>query len=73
MVWVYDNTASGVVAQLMHFGYTGSLMLFVPALSPTDDALVYAVLAGALWIGVAILATSQRRVPRALQPQTGKA
>jgi membrane protease YdiL (CAAX protease family) len=72
MVWVYDHTRSGFVAQLMHFGYTGSLMLFVPALSPTDDALVYAVLAGALWIGVAIVAISQRRVPQALQPQMGR-
>ena len=52
MVWVYDNTGSGVVAQLMHFGYTGSLTLLVPKLSPTDDALVYAVLAGALWIRI---------------------
>jgi len=72
MVWVYDNTKSGVVAQLMHFGYTGSLMLFVPGLSRTDDALVYAVLAVALWIGVAIIAISQRRVLRTLQPQTSK-
>jgi len=72
MVWVYDNTRSGVVAQLMHFGYTGSLMLFVPALSPTDDALVYAVLAGALWILVGILAISQQRVPHMRQAQTGK-
>jgi uncharacterized protein len=72
MVWVYDNTKSGVVAQLMHFGYTGSLMAFVPVLSPTDDALVYAVLAGALWILVGILAISQQRVPYMRQAQTGK-
>jgi membrane protease YdiL (CAAX protease family) len=72
MVWVYDNTRSGVVAQLMHFGYTGSLALFVPKLSPTDDALVYALLAGALWIGVAIVAISQRQAPRTLQAQAGQ-
>jgi len=72
MVWVYDNTESGVVAQLMHFGYTGSLGLFIPMLSHTDDALVYAVLAAALWVGVAIVAIGQRRVSRALQPETGK-
>jgi len=72
MAWVYDNTKSGIVAQLMHFSYTGSLMLFVPSLSRTDDALVYAALAAALWIGVAILAIGQRRVPRMLQPQPGK-
>jgi membrane protease YdiL (CAAX protease family) len=72
MVWVYDNTKSGVVAQLMHFGYTGSLLLFVPTLSRTDDALVYAVLAVVLWIGVAMVAVSQRRVPRTLQPRMSK-
>jgi CAAX protease family protein len=58
MVWVYDNTKSGIVAQLMHFGYTGSLMLFVSGLSRTDDSLVYAVLAVILWVGVAIVAIS---------------
>ena len=72
MVWVYDNTRSGIVAQVMHFGYTGSLMLFVPVLARTDDALVYAVLAAALWVGVAILAISQRHAPRTLRPQISK-
>jgi hypothetical protein len=72
MVWVYDNTKSGVVAQLMHFSYTGSLMAFVPVLSPTDDALVYAVLAGTLWILVGIVAISQQRIPHIWQAQTGK-
>jgi membrane protease YdiL (CAAX protease family) len=69
MVWVYDSTGSGVVMQLMHFGYTGSLMLFVPTLSRADDALVYAGLAAALWIGVAVLALSHHRVAHTLQPR----
>jgi hypothetical protein len=72
IVWVYENTTSGFVAALMHFAYTGSLMLFVPTLSRTDDALVYAALAAALWIGVATLAIGQRQVSRTLQPQPGK-
>jgi hypothetical protein len=72
MVWVYDNTKSGVVAQLMHFAYTGSLALFIPTLSRTDDALVYAVLAILLWIGVAMLAAGRRRAPRVLQPRAGQ-
>jgi len=72
MVWVYDNTKSGVVAQLMHFAYTGSLALFIPTLSRTDDALVYAVLAILLWTGVAMLAAGRRRAPRVLQPRTGQ-
>jgi hypothetical protein len=46
--------------------------IFIPKLSPTDDALVYAVLAGALWIGVAIVAIRERRVPRTLQVQAGQ-
>jgi len=66
MVWVYDNTHSGPLAQLMHFSYTGSLALFVPlaAISHTEDALVYAVLMVALWILVALVAITQRRVSR---------
>jgi membrane protease YdiL (CAAX protease family) len=72
MVWVYDHTRSGVVAQLMHFGYTGSLALFVPTLAPADDALVYAALAAALWAGVAIVALGRRRGARALRPQMSR-
>ena len=68
MVWVYDNTSSLLVAQLMHFSYTGSLMLFVPTLSRTDDALVYAVLAVALWIAVGVLLVVQRQTPKTTQP-----
>jgi membrane protease YdiL (CAAX protease family) len=63
MVWVYDNTRSGPLAQLMHFSYTGSLALFVPlaAISHVEDALIYAVLMIALWILVALVAIKQQR------------
>jgi membrane protease YdiL (CAAX protease family) len=63
MVWVYDNTYSGPLAQLMHFSYTGSLALFVPlaAISHVEDALIYAVLMVALWILVALVAISQQK------------
>ena len=66
MVWVYDKTLSGPVAQLMHFSYTGSLGLFVPlsAISPTQDALVYAVLMLVLWLLVAFLAVTRQRASR---------
>jgi hypothetical protein len=53
----------------MHFSYTGSLALFVPTLTKTDDALVYLLLAVALWIGVVVLLASQRRVSQKLRPQ----
>ena len=63
MVWVYDHTHSGPVAQLMHFSYTGSLALFVPltAISHIQDALVYATLMVALWLIVAFIAVAQQR------------
>jgi membrane protease YdiL (CAAX protease family) len=58
MTVVFARTQSGVVAQAMHFAYTGSLGAFIPlaAISPMQDALVYAILAGVLWLGVAGLA-----------------
>lgn len=67
MVWVYAHTRSGLVAQLMHFSYTGSLMMFVPLarISYTQDALIYAALTATLWAGVALLAFYQRRTQRA--------
>jgi hypothetical protein len=54
MTAVYARTQSGVVAQLMHFTYTGSLGAFIPlaAISPKQDALVYAILAVVLWLAV---------------------
>ena len=63
MVWVYDNTHSGPVAQIMHFSYTGSLGFFVPlaAISPIQDALIYAVLMVVLWLVVPFLAVARRR------------
>jgi membrane protease YdiL (CAAX protease family) len=63
MVWVYDNTNSGPVAQIMHFSYTGSLGFFVPlaAISPIQDALIYAVLMVVLWLVVPFLAVARRR------------
>ena len=63
MVWVYDNTHSGPVAQLMHFSYTGSLALFVPltAISHIQDALVYATLMVVLWLIVAFIAVTRQR------------
>lgn len=69
MVWVYDNCRSLFVAQLMHFSYTGSLALFVPALERTEEALVYLLLVVALWVAVAILAVSQQRETPPVRPQ----
>jgi hypothetical protein len=58
----------------MHFSYTGSLALFVPlaAISYKEDALIYALLAGVLWLSVAILALRWQQTAQTLQPQPGK-
>jgi membrane protease YdiL (CAAX protease family) len=66
MVWVYDNTRSGPVAQLMHFSYTGSLGFFVPlaAISYTQDALVYTLLMVVLWLFIAFMAITRQRASR---------
>ena len=74
MVWVYEGAPSGVIAQLMHCSYTGSLGLFIPiaALSPEQDALVYAMLAVVLWLAVALLALRQPRLSQALREPVSK-
>jgi uncharacterized membrane protein len=67
MLWVYDNTHSGPLAQLMHFSYTGSLGLFVPltAISRLQDALVYVALTVVLWLLVAsLVAVARQRASR---------
>jgi membrane protease YdiL (CAAX protease family) len=71
MLWVYDNTRSLLLAQLMHFSYTGSLALFVPVLSKGEDALVYLLLSIALWSGVAVLAAGLRRSGSPMPSQLG--
>ncbi len=56
VVWVYTNTRSVLLAQLMHASSTGFLSILVPlSLSPENDTLFYAVYAVALWVAVAII------------------
>jgi membrane protease YdiL (CAAX protease family) len=72
MVQVYSKTTSLALMQLMHAGFTGGQVILEPALLPSDYLLWYGTFSAALWVLVAIVAISQRRVPRTLQPQTGK-
>jgi hypothetical protein len=55
IVWVYTNTRSLLLAQLMHACSSGLLYILVPSLSPTNDILFYGVYAVVLWLLVAIL------------------
>ncbi len=52
--WIYVNTKSVWLCQLMHVVSTGSLVVFSPAaVSAAQETLWYAVYAGALWTVVA--------------------
>ena len=56
VVWVYTNTRSVLLAQLMHTSSTGSLSTLVPlSLSPKNDTIFYGVYAVALWAAVIVV------------------
>jgi uncharacterized protein len=55
IVWVYVNTRSVLLAQLMHVSSTGFLGILVPSLSPGNDLFFYSVYAAVLWIVVVIV------------------
>ena len=56
IVWIYSNTGSVLLAQLMHASLTVSLATFDPVgVSPAQETLWYAVYAVVLWIVVAVV------------------
>jgi uncharacterized protein len=56
IAWIYANTESVLLAQLLHVSSTGALVAFSPAgVTPGQEALWYAVYGIALWIAVAIV------------------
>jgi hypothetical protein len=56
VVWVYTNTRSVLLAQLMHASSTGFLSILVPlSLSPRNDTIFYGVYAVALWAAVIVV------------------
>jgi membrane protease YdiL (CAAX protease family) len=57
IVWVYTNTRSVLLAQLLHASSTGFLSLLVPlSLSPKNDTVFYGAYAAVLWVAVAVVA-----------------
>ena len=55
--WIYTNTQSVALAQLMHASSTGSLVVLSPSgVTPAQEAMWYAIYALALWLIVGILA-----------------
>ena len=66
IVWVYLNTNSILLAQLMHASSTGFLLVLSPsASSPPNEALWFAVYAAGLWVvAVIVIATHGRSLIR---------
>ncbi len=59
IAWVYSNTKSVLLAQLFHAFSTGSLVVFgPPRVTAAQESLWYAVYAAALWLVVALIATT---------------
>jgi membrane protease YdiL (CAAX protease family) len=56
IAWIYTNTRSILLAQLMHVSSTGSLVLFSPlAVTAAQEVMWYAVYGIVLWLAVAIV------------------
>lgn len=59
IAWVYTNTESVLLAQLMHASSTGFLAILVPlSLSPANDTLFYGIYGATLWVAVAVVAAT---------------
>jgi membrane protease YdiL (CAAX protease family) len=59
IAWVYTHTKSVLLAQLLHACSTGSLVVFSPPrVSAAQESLWYAIYAAALWLLVALIATT---------------
>lgn len=73
IVWIYANTQSILLAQLMHISSTASLVVLDPTrVSPAQETVWYAVYAAALWVVVALVVvrydTQLVRQPRQPRP-----
>lgn len=60
IVWLYENTRTVLLAQLMHISSTGSLVVFSPPLSSIRESLWYFAYGGGLWLVVAAIFFSQK-------------
>ena len=52
MGWLYENTHSVLLIQLMHMSSTGALVVFSPPVNPLRESLWYAAYGVALWLAV---------------------
>ncbi len=65
--WIYSQTKSVLLAQLMHASSTGALVVFSPpGVTGGQEALWYAAYAAALWLLIAVLRLTRVRGVRSL-------
>jgi membrane protease YdiL (CAAX protease family) len=57
IVWLYVNTGSVLLAQLMHISSTGALVIFSPRVSPGQEAMWYSLYGCLLCVFVTIVLT----------------
>ncbi len=68
--WIYTNTKSVLIAQLMHVSSTGSLVVFsAPRVIPAQEVIWYGLYSVALWLTVGIVI---RRYSKRLTRQTAQ-
>jgi hypothetical protein len=75
IVWVYSNTGSLLLAQLMHVSMTASLVVLDPIqVSSAQETLWYWAYAAVLWMVVVVVATryGKHLVRRPMQAQAGE-
>jgi len=66
IAWIYTNTESVLLAQLMHISSTGALVVFSPPVSPAQETMWYALYGCLLWLIVgAVFGATGRQLRRA--------
>lgn len=69
IAWLYANTKSVLLAQLMHVSSTGSLVALSPPIATArQEAFWYCIYAGALWILVALVMLRSSLKPQSQPP-----
>ena len=61
IAWLYQNTQSLLLAQLMHISSTGALVIFSPPVSAAQESLWYGLYGCLLWLLVAVLVAVRGR------------
>ena len=74
IAWIYSNTNSVVLAQLLHASSTGSLVVFSPGrVTAAQESLWYTVYAAVLWLVVAVVfATFGKRLTLQADERTSR-